>query len=378
MPIGASRGEDPLFTFKLNHSTDGKSRKIWGVATTPAMDREKEIIAEGAITKALEDFMALPIIHYYHSERPIGWITKARYGEVTLSDGKETRGLEVEGEIKATPDTDDIWHGIVKGEIDEWSIFGTRKAGSRECNIPADKRTSPCITKAMYLWSISLCPRGTGQNRTTFVEIVKAMTSGGSALIHPTVDGTRRIRKMDEPGVDSAAPPVDGGPGDAPRSPEEIMEEILSAVMAISDHLGVGGGDNEVTEEGQDELPPIPPPTAQEEVEKAEGTGLDDVAKEDDLEKCTGLNKKEVKKAEDAPQGDQKVDPSIVKAQADRIAALEAELNELKKRTPQGRTIVVDPTIAKGAKPSLDGKTNTTPGTGTLSTMARIEKILQR
>lgn len=70
MPIGASRGEDPLFTFKLSHSTDGKSRKIWGVATTPAMDREKEIIAEGAITKALEDFMALPIIHYYHlSER---------------------------------------------------------------------------------------------------------------------------------------------------------------------------------------------------------------------------------------------------------------------------------------------------------------------
>lgn len=182
---------------------------------------------------------------------------------------------------------------------------------------------------------------------------------------------------MNEP-VDSAAPPVDGGPEESPRSPEEIMEEILAAVMAISDHLGVGGGENEATEEGQDELPPIPPPTAQEEVEKAEGTGLDDVAKEDDLEKCTGLNKKEVKKAENAPQGDQKVDPSIVKAQADRIAALEAELNELKKRTPQGRTIVVDPTIVKGAKPSLDGKTNTPPGTGTLSTMARIEKILQR
>jgi len=377
MPIGTTRGsEDPLFTFKLQHSTDGKSRKIRGVASTPTQDRDKEVIAEGAITKALEDFMALPIIHYYHSERPIGWVTKARYGDVTLPDGRQTRGLEVEGEIKNTPDTDDVWNGIVKGDIDEWSIFGTRRSGSRECDIPADKRTSPCITKAMYLWSISLCPSGTGRNRTTFAEVVKAITSGGTALIHPTVDGTtRRIKKMTEPGEEPISPPPVDGPGEEPTA-GITLERVYEALMAISDHLGIGGGENEATEEGPEELPPIPPPTAQEEVAKAEGTGLDDVAEEDDLEKCTGL-KKEVKKADPAQEETSPVDPTIVKAQADRIAALETELNELKRKTPQARTVVIDPNIAKAAKPPLDGTSNTPPGSG-LSTMARIERILTR
>jgi hypothetical protein len=71
------------------------------------------------------------------------------------------------------------------------------------------------------------------------------------------------------------------------------------------------------------------------------------------------------------------VDPTIVKAQADRIAALETELNELKRKTPQARTVVIDPNIAKAAKPPLDGTSNTPPGSG-LSTMARIERILTR
>lgn len=370
MPIGSTK-ESPLFTFKLQHSTDGKSRKIWGVASTEAQDREKEVIAETAIQKALENFMALPIIHWYHSERPIGWITKARYGDVVLQDGRTTRGLEVEGEIKATTDTDDVWNAIVKGMVDEWSIYGTRRAGSQECNIPAHMRTSPCITKAMHLWSISLCPRGTGQNRTTFVEIVKAMTSSGSALIHPTVDGTRSIKKMaPEPELDPGSPPPEPGMGeDTAQSPEEILQEILATVKEIKDHIGAGG--EEESAPGEDELPPIPGPTdnpEEEEIEKGETPDekVPPQEDEDEVKKC-----KDIKKAEDLP-----VDPTIVKAQADRILALETELDELKRRTPQKKTVLtLDPTIKKGATPPANSPQNTPPGP---SRLARLDKILQR
>lgn len=371
MPPGAAlRGDDQtLFTFKLQHSSDGKSRKIWGVASTEARDREKEIISETAITKALADFMALPIIHWYHTERPVGWVEKSQYGNVkeivkamgidTSLENLPARGLVVKGEIKNTPDTDDVWNAIEKGLVDEWSICGTRRAGSPECDIPPHKRTSPCITKAMHLWSISLCPRGAGQNRTTFAEIVKAMTSSGSNLIHPTVDGVRRsIKKMDPEQTPAApaAPPVEAEP--AAQEQTDPLQEILALLAMIAEHLGVkaGGEDSEAGEE----LPPIPGPTANDEVieksacETPPGADLKDVKAEDD-----GDN---IKKA---------ADPSIVKAQADRIAQLEAELDSLKKITPQKKTLVIDPSITKAAK---------TPGAppGDASLISRMNKVLLR
>jgi Caudovirus prohead protease. len=374
MPIGSTK-ESPLFTFKLQHSADGKSRKIWGVASTEAQDREKEVIAETAIQKALENFMALPIIHWYHSERPIGWITKARYGDVVLQDGRKTRGLEVEGEIKNTPDTDDVWNGILKGQIDEWSIFGTRRSGSLECNIPPHMRTSPCITKAMYLWSISLCPRGAGQNRTTFVEIVKAMSSGGSALIHPTMDEVRSIKKMaPKPPIDPGAPASGDDQVDAPKGPEELLNEILASLNEIKEHLGVGGEDEPTEGEGEEELPPIPVPTSNEEKEDEIQKGDEPLEGEDlpqdEVKKCTD----QVKKAGDP----EPVDPTIVKAQADRIAELQAEVDALKRKTPQGKTIVVDPTIVKGGKPSKNGTPNTPDSPGQMARFNRLNKILQR
>ena len=366
MPPGAAiRGDDEtLFTFKLQHSSDGKSRRIWGVASTEARDREKEIIAEEAITKALSDFMALPIIHWYHTERPIGWIEKAQYGDVreivkamgiTTDQDLPSRGLVVKGELKNTPDTDDVWNAIEKGLVDEWSICGTRRSGSRECNIPVHKRTSPCITKAMYLWSISLCPRGAGQNRTTLAEIVKAMTSSGSNLIHPTVDGTRRsIKKMDP---EAQAPAATPAPPAEPAAQEQTdpLQEILAMLAMIAEHLGVKAGGESPEGEGEGELPPIPGPTANDDqiIEKCDKPSQEDVKAEDDGD---------IKKA---------ADPSIVKAQANRIAELEAELDALKKITPQKKTLVIDPTITKGALPQ-----GAAPGD--VSMISRMNKVLSR
>ena len=397
MPSG-----EPIFTFKLSHSTDGKARKIWGVASAEVLDREKEIVTQGAIQKALEDFMALPIIHWYHSERPVGWITKAKAGEVTLEDGRRVPGLEVYGEIKQTQDADDIWNGIVKGTISEWSIYASRRSGSPECSIPAHQRTSPCITQAMWLWSISICPTGTAQNRTTFLEVVKAMTSGSSALVHPTVDGTKRsIRKtMAEP------PIVDDSPTPGPQEQDQnqkrdlpgILEEMATSLQALSDHLGVSDSSSEEEKESpqedeKEDQDGIKGPTANpEEVKKS--------AKKCPLEKgeedCMTDEKKEISKAEEKTPQDSDVN-SIVKAQAGRIEQLEAELKALqgpsqddivkaqeqkiaeltkeidiiKAKTPQAKTVVMDPKLVKADR---DGLLETkAPGR-----MAKLNNILLR
>ena len=58
----------------LEPSTD---RQIYGRAHFPDLDREKELIVIEAIEKALPDFMKHPILHYQHSERPVGMVNKA-------------------------------------------------------------------------------------------------------------------------------------------------------------------------------------------------------------------------------------------------------------------------------------------------------------
>lgn len=394
MPDGAYSTERS-FSFALSHSSDGKSRKIWGVCSTEAPDREMEIITEEAIQKALKDFMVLPIIHYFHSEHPIGWISKAKYGPVLpillefgiVPEGPvPERGLVVIGEVKNTPDCEKVWNGIVKGLISEWSIAGTRTSGSPECSIPATMRSRPCITKAMNLWSISICPRGTGQNRSTLVGIVKAMTSGGTALIHPVVDGTEKeIKKMapipGEPdSTDATSPPAgdDVQVAEAPptQSTDELLKEVLAKVNAILEHLGgdVSGGeekaDEDTTPEEEDSIPK-PTSTDHEEVKKSEvkpQEGEDDQTPP--VKKCN----QEVEKAMDTapPENDPN---SIVKAQADRITQLEQENNDLKAKTPAPRTIVIDPKIQKAGKPSLDGSA---PGSPDKSRLGRITSILTR
>lgn len=162
------------------------------------------------------------------------------------------------------------------------------------------------------------------------------------------------------------------GPGptgdDGSQGPVDPLQEILAKLTAIADHLGVGGGESP---EGEDELPPIPGPTANDEIEKGEDpegvkaeagkTGADP-----DIDES-----KDIKKAAD-----------ILKAQTLRISELEgenttlrSELDALKKKTPQGRTVVMDPNLAKGAKPQLDGK-NTSPGK--TSNLARLNQVLSR
>jgi phage head maturation protease len=143
-------------------------REIYGVAHVPIMDRENEIILSDAIREALPHYMELPILHVQHTERPIGTVTKAWVDD----EGK----LHLHGKIKETPDTDDVWEDITKGELNKFSIFGKRIRYSGECGVSPTQRLTPCITKAMHLFSISVVGNN-AMNPETFLEVAKAYGS---------------------------------------------------------------------------------------------------------------------------------------------------------------------------------------------------------
>jgi hypothetical protein len=141
-------------------------RTIRGVASVESIDRENELITKSALKEAIGGFEQLPILHYQHTERPIGICTKAQ-----ITD----RGLEIEGKIPNHPQWDDIWERITKGDLTKYSIHGRRRVFSPECKLAVNSRDSPCITKGLYLDSISIVSGSTAINQDTFVEVVKAM-----------------------------------------------------------------------------------------------------------------------------------------------------------------------------------------------------------
>lgn len=109
--------------------------------------------------------MQHPILHVQHTERPIGTVTKAEID----AEG----ALQIEGSIFDTPDTNDIWEEITSGKLNKFSIFGRRDLGSFECQIDPNQRTSPCVTKALTLFSISIVGEN-AMNPKTFLEVAKA------------------------------------------------------------------------------------------------------------------------------------------------------------------------------------------------------------
>lgn len=156
------KGRELSFSIDFSILSD---RRIGGLAHFEQADLENEIIEIDAILKALPDFMEHPVIHYQHTERPIGTITKAEIKD---------KGLWIEGSIYDTPDTDDVWDEIQNGSLNKYSIYGRRLKGNDQCRIPPENRMSPCVTKAIALWSISAVGDN-AINQMTFLEVMKAL-----------------------------------------------------------------------------------------------------------------------------------------------------------------------------------------------------------
>lgn len=139
-----------MYEYKVDFKVINESeRKIHGVATTPSVDRENEIILQKAVEDALPNFMRLPVLTYLHTERPVGMVEKANFND----EG----GLEITAWLKDTPDANDVWERIQKGDINAFSIYGARIEGSPQCKLSPSKRDSPCVSSKIRLDSITLC-----------------------------------------------------------------------------------------------------------------------------------------------------------------------------------------------------------------------------
>lgn len=257
---------EEIWRMDVSVLSGGSSRRIAGVASTPDIDRENEIILKSAIHDALEFFMQHPIIHLNHSERPIGTVTKATF---------QGNDLYIEADIYDDDSTTDVWDDILRGTLSQWSIFGRPRAREGQCNVPAGRRTGPCITKALWLDSISLCPGGNAINTRTFATIIKAMTSG-SSLVHATADGVgctkrKEIKKMEEV---NDIPPVGPEEGIDEQDPIaqilEILEQIRAVLIPEETEEEAPGEDPLMTAGPEDIMKAETPPTLEERLDALE------------------------------------------------------------------------------------------------------------
>lgn len=306
-PENIAKAADEMWSMDLT-ILEGSGRRFAGVASIPEADRENEIVLKSALEEALQFFMELPIVHFYHTEKPIGVIHKAWF---------EGDALHVEGALKGTPDCDAEWAAMQKGELNQISIYGRRREGSPGCRLPPGQRTTPCITKSLWLYSVSLCPTGTAVNKRTFAEVLKSVvqkaTTSESAFVHPTVDGTEKNMPDEKPQNE----------GEKQPTVEELLAQVLAKLSALEGRLPdvEKSEENEPTEEEKkEEEPPV---------QKGEkGPVPDEAIRKADLR---------IAAVED-----------LVKAQAETIKTLGAKLEEktaeietLKKATVKRQVIVL-------------------------------------
>jgi len=289
-------------------------RRIGGLAHFEQADLENEIIEIDAIIKALPNFMEHPIIHYQHTERPIGTITKAEIKD---------KGLWIEGSIYDTPDTDDVWEEIQNGSLNKYSIYGRRLKGNDQCRIPPENRMSPCVTKAIALWSISAVGDN-AINQMTFLEVIKALR--GDTV---TDEETQEVEEKAE---------------ETPQEPELLkaetnMSSILERLGGVEQTLqSLVNSDKQVHESMGD-------------AEKAEEPEMDESSESDDGEEetkcgCAKATPVEIDMSEEIVKADviQKAFDEFKKASDERFAALESRIVEMENQTIQkGGNVVIIP-----------------------------------
>lgn len=232
---------EEVFVFDVKPLLDS-DREFIGVASTPEIDRENEIIDEAALDKAMKLFMNYPVIDYFHTGRPIAYV---------VNTWKEDDKRYIHGKIRPDEMGDPYWEQLQKGDLGQLSIAGQRLEGTPACKLRPEHRTEPCVTKKLWLWCISLCPTGTANNRKTWAEVVKAMSSG-SSLMHTTTDGIINGEKT----MDNENPPVDDKEKDLEKSDEDTisvedriaaLEDAISEILSKLDGMEKACGEDDDT-----------------------------------------------------------------------------------------------------------------------------------
>lgn len=250
--------------------------------------------------------MQHPILHHQHTERPIGTITKAEIID---------EGLYIEASIYDTADTDDVWDEILSGKLNKYSIYARRLKGTPSCRVSPESRTSPCVTKALTLWSISAVGDN-AINPSTFLEVIKAL---------------RGDDVTDEEVVDVIEKAEDESPKD-----EETLLKAETNVSGILDRIGS-------LEEMTKGLPEF--------IEKCSGYFQKADETDEEVEKCGCAEKAEpVEEPADIVKADviqKAIDDfrdEIRKAYDEKFAAMEARVAKMEEETiRKGGVVVIHP-----------------------------------
>lgn len=292
-------------------------RRISGCAHYEAPDLENEVIEINAIRKALDCFMQHPILHYQHTERPIGTITKAEIVE---------KGLYIECSIYDTPDTDDVWDEIQKGFLNKFSIYGRRLKGNDQCRIPSENRTSPCVTKAITLYSISAVGDN-AINQMTFLEFAKALR--GDLVTDEDIENVIEKAEdvpQEEPSLLKADTNV-SSILERLAGVEQTLQGLIDSDKQVHESMGETAKAEEVEEPGETE-------------EKKSGCSAmkatvdEEEEDEDAIVKASVVDLDIITKAEMV---------SIQKAFDQKIAALESRISEMEEQTIRkgGQVVII-------------------------------------
>lgn len=268
---------------------------------------------------AIPAFMKIPILHVDHTERPVGAVSECRVlkaGDPVLDSSHTKYDADAkigdtyfEGVIPEDGDTNDVWSKVEKGHYNKISIYGVRTEASEECSLAPHERVTPCITKAIRLWSFSLV----GNNAINPGSYIKIAKSFSSDLCDEFQENTIELIKAAFPDT-NMAPDADQQ-DDQKTGSEANIEKCSDSVK-------------------KSELEPVVQDVALIKGEMSEmKSGIDGIL--NILKKSDGVPPTDVKKAEDEPPvtGNDYITKASLENTIDLIVKAKVELvvSEIKK-----------------------------------------------
>jgi phage head maturation protease len=137
---------------------DTEKRLIEGWASVEIVDYQGEIVPIDELEKSMYDYMdrGAPVI-YGHSNKPVGKVLKWEIGELTLPDGRKTKGIKITAKIFDDYELDDeVWQEIKSGKLRGFSIGATARTAKGKIVDEDGKEKEVGILKDISLLEISL------------------------------------------------------------------------------------------------------------------------------------------------------------------------------------------------------------------------------
>lgn len=208
---------------------DPVERNIQGTASTPALDRQREIVRPEAMLEGLSEFLSNPLMSWNHEWwEPIGTWPEA---EVT-SEGLSVRGrLMKEGD----PQTDKAWRRIDEGVVKTLSI-GFNPRGDKPGHV--DKDSGVYVWDCIQLMEIAVTPLPANPEATfSLAKSLGLSTEPPVPLFRPLP-----LADVDWEPVEAAKRLREAGHEDAPEFADFIDGQIVAVWRGVQAAMAAAKG----------------------------------------------------------------------------------------------------------------------------------------